>query len=663
MKQNIWILGMIFVTQSLCAQDNTLEVTNPTPWWSSETVMVEQPGQEVILDLLRANAPGEHPRLLLNKALITQMLDAKERSPFVRKAYQDVIRQAEKVLSSEPQSSPLKRHVTADRIMPLGLAYHLTGERKYFDRAWREMTAVIDNEKWYGTAQDDFLSLGYNCKGIALGYDWFYNQLTSEQRSYVRKAIIDHALNIGKYCYQHPSGWEYAQSHWLYGKHNWTPTCNGYLTLAALAIWEDAPELSSYVIAEGLKYIGNYLTEFAPDGAWKEGPMYWYYATGSLAVYMRTLEDMLKNDFGIARFPGLSRTALFPIYMSGPCGIFNFADSGPNTQILSAEISYFCNKYQIKEWAESYTALMLDEKVTCRSEDLLYFDYSLLPVNPQVSLPLSERFGRIEGFSFRGAWNDENTMFLAAKGGFNREVHGTLSSGSFVLDADGERWIHQLGADNYSSIDGYWDYRDNGRRWTFYRCRAEGQNSFVINPDSFPDQWPGSISKLVEYKSNGALPGGYGIIDLSQAYVRNAISAQRGFWISNDAKTVVLQDEIKMKKKSEVYMFFHTKADITISADKKSALLTQNGKHIRLTLITKSKNAVFFEMPAQKLSTSPHPQRNVPELDNTMYKKLGVKTVGEKELYQAIVFSFITNEPNYVYTPLNQWKKRMSLLE
>ena len=77
----------------------------------------------------------------------------------------------------------------------------------------------------------------------------------------------------------------------------------------------------------------------------------------------------------------------------------------------------------------------------------------------------------------RGSWTDRNTTYVAAKGGRADAHHGHLDLGTFVLDALGQRWAVQLGADNYD-LPGYFD---EDHRWSYYRCRTEGQNTLTVN--------------------------------------------------------------------------------------------------------------------------------------------------------------------------------------
>ena len=80
----------------------------------------------------------------------------------------------------------------------------------------------------------------------------------------------------------------------------------------------------------------------------------------------------------------------------------------------------------------------------------------------------------------RSAWNDPEALWIGIKAGFNQVPHGHLDLGNFELDALGVRWAVDLGADDYN-MPGYWDSRDGGRRWTYYRLNSQSHNVCTLD--------------------------------------------------------------------------------------------------------------------------------------------------------------------------------------
>ena len=78
-------------------------------------------------------------------------------------------------------------------------------------------------------------------------------------------------------------------------------------------------------------------------------------------------------------------------------------------------------------------------------------------------------------------------------------AHGNLDSGTFVLDAMGERWASELGADDYN-ITGYFDNAGGGR-WQYYRCTAQGQNVIAMNPVTETGQTPTGFTTIERFET------------------------------------------------------------------------------------------------------------------------------------------------------------------
>jgi hypothetical protein len=180
-------------------------------------------------------------------------------------------------------------------------------------------------------------------------------------------------------------------------------------------------------------------------------------------------------------------------------------------------------------------------------------------------------------------------------------AHDDLDMGTFVLDAMGVRWANDPGMESYSA-PGYFDQAAG--RWVYYKKRAEGHNTLVINPDSGPDQNINAYTKILNYQSGQ--DNAFVIGDITSAY-KDAMKVHRGVQLLNHRTQVVVQDEIQMMKPSEIYWFMMTGAVIQISNDGKSAVLMQNGKKLLVKILptADSQDAKFSILPTTPLPTSP----------------------------------------------------------
>jgi len=79
---------------------------------------------------------------------------------------------------------------------------------------------------------------------------------------------------------------------WSQARHNWNQVCNGGIGIAALALLDELPDLCGEVLNHAVYSIQLPMQEFAPDGAWGEGPGYWNYATSTAtwsSIHLRIL--------------------------------------------------------------------------------------------------------------------------------------------------------------------------------------------------------------------------------------------------------------------------------------------------------------------------------------------------------------------------------------
>jgi hypothetical protein len=153
-----------------------------------------------------------------------------------------------------------------NRVTLLAAAYRMTGDLKYFTQAEAELLAAAAFSDWNPS---HFLDVGEMTAALGIGYDRFYVELSDDSKSRIRTAIVEKGLNpsFG------PNNW------WVNTEHNWNQVCHGGLTLGALAIRNDEPELAARIIHRAVNSITVAMDEYAPDGAYPEGPGYWSYGT------------------------------------------------------------------------------------------------------------------------------------------------------------------------------------------------------------------------------------------------------------------------------------------------------------------------------------------------------------------------------------------------
>jgi hypothetical protein len=588
------------------------------------------PKAEEILSQLKR----QHPRLLVDGQGFEDLKARVGQDATLRKWNEQLRQDAEKLLKA-----PLPKHVlpdglrllstsrsVLDRTYTLALAFRLHGDRRFADRLWQEVETVA---KFPDFNPKHFLDTAEMTHALAVAYDWLYDTWTEPQRKTIRTAMIEMGLKPGLAVYRKKGGWPQSV-------HNWNQVCNGGMTLGALALGDEEPELAGAILAHAIASLPRAMASYAPDGAWGEGPGYWAYATSYNVYMLAGLDSALGTDFGLSKIEGFDKTGLFPLYTTGPTGLaFNYEDSGDRVG-RSDCLFWLDRRFDLPAcaWFAS------QGRGTPRSI-VWYRKPGLDPA--AAGLPLDKYWRGVEVATLRSAWNDPKAVFAGIQAGTNRVNHNHLDLGSFVLDALGQRWAVDLGADDYN-LPGYF----GRQRYTYYRLRAESHNTLVLNPDQGPDQNEKADCKIVRFDSQ---PEKTTVLaDLTDAYAKHARRVERGLALLG-RRDVLVQDEVEADKPADLWWFVHTGAEVTLAADGRSAMLQQKGEKLAVRLLAPAE-ARFEVRPAEPLPTSPNPQG---QKNNQAFRKLAIHLPGVTRLQLAVLFAPGEGERKVEVKPLAQW--------
>jgi hypothetical protein len=569
----------------------------------------------------------QHPRLLVTSDRFAEIQQQIETDPVMSKWYQALIWQADSYIKNSelPQYEipDGKRLLTVSqrmvkRISTLALVYRISGEQKYLEQTWQQLKAAAAFPDWNPS---HFLDTAEMTHAFAIAYDWLYGDWSESQRNLLVSAIATKSLQPALSDYHNSARWTQREN-------NWNLVCNGGVGMGALAILDREPQLASQALAEALKRIPLAMENYSPDGAWDEGTTYWDYTTLYNTAIVAALDTALGTDFDLANIAGFAETGLFPIYLTNPWGLpFNFADSKAR-EIPAPQLFWLANRFQQSAYRQYQQLYAMPEAL-----DLIWYD-STNNNFKSPSLPLDKYFQGVEIVTMRSQWDNPEAIFVGFKAGDNRAEHGNLDLGTFAIDAEGQQWGIELGQDHYN-LPGYFDKQD--QRWTYYRIRAEGQNTLVINPDRDPDQNPEAKAKIIKFNSTPKVA--YAIADLTPAYSSDVRSVKRGIALQDGRRQILVQDEIETDTPVDLWWFMHTKADIELQDKDKTAILRQKGKQLQVKLLDAG-NYKFKVEDALPLSTSPQAEGQD-------------KNVGIKKL--AIELNGITRERIAVlFTPLKQ---------
>jgi hypothetical protein len=586
--------------------------------------------------------PG-HPRLLVLNDQLPPVRQMIESDPLAKKLHGDLQKQAEELLGVKPRvhelTGPEHSLLTTAReierrVFVLAGLYRLDGDRRFAERAREEMLAAAAFPDWNPA---HFLDTAETTAALAVGYDWLYDVLSAEDRAAIRAAIIAKGLNEGRGLYEKKKGF-------TVGHNNWNQVCNGGMLLGALALADTDRELAVYIVEHSVESIRIAMNLFAPDGGFEEGPTYWDYAMKYNVMYLAAMESALATDAGLDKMPGFGQTGWYRIHTLGPLHKqANFADCGEGTTLA---VPMFWLARHFKEPAYNLFEREVYADVGSGMDRLAMLALMWTDAGSggassmkDVKTALDAKFDRVNAAFLRGGWGDAEAFYVAFKGGDSRASHGHLDLGSFVLDALGQRWAIDLGADSYG-LPGYF----GKQRWTYFRCRTESHNTLTIDGEN---EDLDASAPLVKFYSTPSRA--HAVADLSSAYKKKLSAWARGVALL-DRKRVLVQDEVRAKQPVEIAWGLLTRAQIELRNQGREAVLTagKSGdvKSLRLRIL----------LPAEGAFRTASADAPAPQASNPGVTKLVMDLRGQTSTrIVVLVDSAGDDSPAPKIEPLAQW--------
>ena len=605
-------------------------------------------------------------------------------------------------------------------------------KKKCLDRAWKELEVACSAETWYINA---FLNTAELTHTVALGYDWFYDGLTDEQRHYLKDNIINKGLLA--YCDKDMT------LNWRRNIANWNPVCNGGISTAAMLFLDDneteidkakitsekmisqlgnyekitvqdlcaaiinqalsssetligIPKWIEILNPEGANLRENLETEidYMPGTGYLESTGYWIYAMKYFVRFVSSLENTFDSTFNILDNKWIVECLTYPLTVvsnvSKKC--FNYGDGGDGG-IANCEHLWLANKFardaNYRKYAQASYYYADNYDFTYYTSGVIFYNLensnflklsedeikTSLGVNNDFVLKGSKQIGVLrENFNpnaniYASIITGDNTCI--EYNGIDGNTHGDTDIGSFVFDAMGIRWIEDLGAEDYSL---YNYFKIKTFRWNYYKKRAEAHSTLVINPQEEllvdgngkkyvnADQYIYADCTFIKSQSKNS--GGFLVIDMSDAYNReqnsikdsnkNSNNVIRGIKITDNRKMIIVQDEIKLEEKGEVYSFINIArgVNIQLSDDKKTAVLTKEDKKVLIKINDNGNTNIKFEiMPKKSIIDFLNEEKNSPDYGTKNSFSANLKIENENKL--AIHLENAKTEIiNYVIIPV-----------
>ncbi len=545
------------------------------------------PGTNTIASIqARLKAAPQHPRLFWTASDEARVRENLAREPRLNSAWEAVRITADHMLNEPPvvyrkdgRRLLGRSREALSRVMNLGFTYRMTHDRRYAERAIVELHAMAGMPDWNPS---HFLDTAEMTLAMAVGYDWLYSNLTPDQRQELRTAIEQKGLK--PYLEDKSRHW------WEKGGNNWNQVCHAGMVSGALALLEEDSDRAARVIDRALGGLPHAMKVYDPDGTYPEGPGYWNYGTTFNVMLIEMLESVCRTDFGLSQAPGFLKSGEFMLQIIGPTQrTYNFSDCGTGTGFSSAMI-WFASRNGRPEWLW-YQWGLLETQVgrtkasQGRSQGEGYFPLALVWAKPPFkneTPPNPNWLGKGQNpiAVLRSSWTDPNATWLAVKAGTPGASHGHMDIGSFVLDASGERWSVDLGAEDYNKMEqrgiGLWNNKPGSDRWRIFRYHNRAHSTLMVND---AEQVVSSQAPIAEFSPRP--DNAYATVDLSETYAGQLKHAVRRFSLSTN-QVVTIEDKLTGgSEPAKVRWGMTTPAELQLDDSNKGWLL-QNGKRLRM---------------------------------------------------------------------------------
>ena len=444
-----------------------------------------------------------------------------------------------------------------ERILSCAYAYKTTSDRRFLEKAEHDIVTVCNFSDW--NARKHFLDVGEMAAGVALGYDWLYNELSDETKSLVCRKLNEFAFS--------PALGKVWNLDFYSAVNNWNQVCNGGLVCAALAVYEKDQQVAREIVDKAMQSnVAAMETMYSPDGNYPEGYSYWNYGTLYEALMLTAMETATGSDTGLSNIGGFSHTGKYMLYMESPLGqCFNYSDCAPSAVACLAQW-YFAHKfndlsllYLEKDKIRSYRSSSESRLLPL----VAYYAYKMnIESLDDITAP-EESFFVGEGLTpvvlVHDSWTmDTSDKFLGIKGGKGNTSHAHLDAGSFVYDAFGVRWSADLGLQSYGTLEPYinlWNMNDGSERWTAFRYNNYNHSTLTVNNTYHRVAGEAKIEGIIN--DNGKKGA---IVDMTGPLSNEAAKVRRTVWMEGDNLYVTDEITARQDKDADVRWTMVTRA-------------------------------------------------------------------------------------------------------
>ncbi|NND32850.1 MAG: hypothetical protein HKN76_09685 [Saprospiraceae bacterium] len=557
-----------------------------TPILSTEILATEYKLKNPIsAEYLNKHLSKELPRLILNRNNEATLRRKLKSDPLIRNIYQAIQKNAASVLEmalitldvpDNPNSQRNQLGISRNflyRINMLAMVYFIEEDSLILQRINDEVMAACNFPTWNPR---HFLDVGEMSLAIALALDWTAGNLPKSTIELAKHSLIEKGIK--------PSWPEDGKNPgWVNGTNNWNQVCNAGMIAASIAVAELDPELAAKTISRSIDGMNNALAQYAPDGVYPEGAIYWGYGTMFSVVTAAIFESAFGTDFGIADYPGFKESATFRMLLTAPSKrLFNYADCAETPErYTDFTLSWFATKTGNRTFLNEERFMLPPEEMgrISRLAGAGLVWTAQFEEKEITELPNAWHGGGSNPIVvFTGGPENQNGYYFGGKGGKGSLSHGNMDGGSFIFELHGVRWVIDPGNQGYGGLEraGFdlWGKCQECDRWKLLTKSNFGHSTISVNDQLHVVD---GLASVIDFKT-GSVPEA--TIDMTPAFAGLLKSAKRRF-VKDGPASIIIEDDIEISAETkQVTWQLMTTADVSIVED--GAWLIQDGKQLKL---------------------------------------------------------------------------------
>lgn len=556
--------------------------------------------------------------------------------------------------------------------MALLAALHFgDGDLKWKDRAARELTLLCDKTNFRDWHPTDAGAVADMVIAVTLGYDWFRDGLNATQaaaiRAFLRQKGVDALIAHLQDKPVPPTAFATAPE----GREanpeapaakDTTPVTRqkmhiaSALMLNAIGFVDEDPKLAKDSANAAAKVFGDGLLRFAPAGIWPEGIEAGDAVIDYAAMVIQSLRSSSGKDFGLSMLEGIPQFALARLHLYGPTGQPFHLRADAAGDGLRPWITTWLAGLHGNPGIPAFDAgdrMAVDTAYFSGVGHYLYY-HAQAATN---GTPEAFDFATAGGLAatVRSGWGGDD-LYIAIKGGDNRDPHAQLDIGTFVLDAGGIRWGQELGVEHGFDSGVALAPEDRRKRYDHFLEGTRGQNTLTFSGAN--QDLDARASVLVTQSTPDT---GLAILDMTQAYSKDASQVHRGIRVVRGATPyLVIQDDLTVKKTQPLIWSMQTR-DTDITVDGPTATLKQGDRQLIATLVSPKGATFSVEQPPPPLD--PENGRKLgkasPDVEGENVQTLKATVAAASgNLSLCITFTLGPAAPSHRHKPISEWVKK-----